>query len=719
MHLNRILLEGAFARVARALTRQHQMDVRFRGAGAYVTDDHRTMSLPALDALDASRMNERQIEELRELVAAEEGFVDHECGHVRYTERGLVERYPWKRPADKTMWNVLEDARIERLMGEAFPGCRENIAYLNAWARRKGKTTLEHQAARCENGFGRICMAILDRLTFGTAWDALRVRDRDVALALDVVAPMIDAFAARMIAGTVTSRETADVATEVMDALMALEEAARRQREEARERERQADPAEKSEGTAGAEEPDGGETGDDDGPGEDSESDDADKPRGGKRDSGRDPEEDAETSDWPEEDGDEARGGGADGDAGSGSGGGEETGGGDGGATEVDGTPAGSGRDDAAADAEARECGEKLARGIHAGNWEVPDKQTTLARELTGMIRPDTAKGKEPLVYVPFSTEFDVEKMYAPADRAKHRDQYHADRHVVLPMVSTIMGVLESTLMAEAEDRWVGEQEDGPRFDRRMLGRLAAGQDVYDRARMQRVVGERINTAVSLLIDRSGSMGAATKNPGPNGLVDYSKSYVARLAALAFHEALASIEVPHEVLSFSTGSDARLVQAAAEATRRGEDVAAFARGTKGYTLLHDVYKSFEDEDAFPIVECSGRGANCDGESVLWAARRLAQREEPRKILIVFSDGQPSGVDTGYHKLECDYLADTVRRVTAAGVEVYAIGIAYEGVKLYYPNHVVVRTLADLPVVTVGLIQRMLLDQRRTGGHERI
>lgn len=627
MHLNRILLEGAFARVARALTRQHGMSVRFRGAQAYVTDDHATMNLPALDALDGARLNERQTVELHDLVGAEEGFVDHECGHVRYTERGLMEHYPWKRKADRTMCNVLEDYRIEYLMGEAFPGCKENIAFLNGWARRKNVSKLEEQAADGKNGFGRLCLAILDRLTFGEQWGAIEARNPDLATALAIVAPMVDEFAARVRGGTIDSRETAAAAVRIMDAIAPLDPLPE-------------DPS----GRAAAEAEDGS-------PG-------------------------------------------------------------------VVGAPVVA-TGEPGVDQKADEKMGSLRRGIHAGDWEVPDNGAVLARELTGMIRPDDAPKAEPTIYVPFSTEFDVEKYYGQAERAWHRDAYHAYRAIVVGMISPIAAVLEGVLLSEAEDRWVGEQEYGPRFDRRMLARLAAGADVFDRARMQRVPGDRVGAAVSLLIDRSGSMGAAEKIVDAAGCTTYSKAYTARLGALAFHEALLATGVPHEVVSFSTGSSMGLKRAAAAAAARGEDLRIFARGVNGTNLLHDVFKSFDDDDAFPIVEVAGRGANCDGESLLWAARRLARREEPRKILIVFSDGQPSGVDTGYYKLECDYLADTVRRLIVAGIEVYAIGIEYEGVREYYPRHVVVEKLADLPRVTVLVLQRMLIDHRRDGRYVRI
>ena len=56
------------------------------------------------------------------------GYIDHEAAHVRYTDFGI------EKPTGLTglITNALEDVRIERLLGECFPGCRHNLAELVA-----------------------------------------------------------------------------------------------------------------------------------------------------------------------------------------------------------------------------------------------------------------------------------------------------------------------------------------------------------------------------------------------------------------------------------------------------------------------------------------------------------------------------------------------------------------------------------------------------------
>ena len=85
--------------------------------GSRACTDGQTICLPALppDA-DAS------------LAVLANGYIDHEAAHIRYTD------FAAGKPAGLTghIADILEDTRIERLLGERFPGCRHNLAELVA-----------------------------------------------------------------------------------------------------------------------------------------------------------------------------------------------------------------------------------------------------------------------------------------------------------------------------------------------------------------------------------------------------------------------------------------------------------------------------------------------------------------------------------------------------------------------------------------------------------
>ncbi len=62
------------------------------------------------------------------------GYIDHEVGHVRFTDNAYIEEALLENVSVigslKTVFFIYEDLYIERMMGECFPGCRRNIRKL-------------------------------------------------------------------------------------------------------------------------------------------------------------------------------------------------------------------------------------------------------------------------------------------------------------------------------------------------------------------------------------------------------------------------------------------------------------------------------------------------------------------------------------------------------------------------------------------------------------
>jgi cobaltochelatase CobT len=87
------------------------------------------------------------------------------------------------------------------------------------------------------------------------------------------------------------------------------------------------------------------------------------------------------------------------------------------------------------------------------------------------------------------------------------------------------------------------------------------------------------------------------------------------------------------------------------------------------------------------------GGNNDGDSVLWAYRRLMERKEPRKLLIVMSDGAPADSPCGRAH---DALTVATRQIQDEGkVELFGLGIMSSEVESYYDNYQVVWKLEDI------------------------
>jgi cobalamin biosynthesis protein CobT len=61
------------------------------------------------------------------------GYADHEIGHVRFSDLDLA---PKKPPFERSLWNIIEDVRIEKSLGDAYPGMATNLSTLVSELRR-------------------------------------------------------------------------------------------------------------------------------------------------------------------------------------------------------------------------------------------------------------------------------------------------------------------------------------------------------------------------------------------------------------------------------------------------------------------------------------------------------------------------------------------------------------------------------------------------------
>ncbi len=320
---------------------------------------------------------------------------------------------------------------------------------------------------------------------------------------------------------------------------------------------------------------------------------------------------------------------------------------------------------------------------------------------LRGEIERTDSDGS-PAEYVVFSTEKDKERTYTLKERERWTAKYAELKLEVRSSVGQMATQLEMSLAARTQARWVGGEKVGKRFDRRALMSWSMGSD-DERIFRRLEEGEKIDTAITMLWDCSGSMGSSS-NKG-------NKAALARVAAVAFHEALQRVNIPHEVLAFNTGGgrDPQLQTWSREAAARGDDLKRYSRIEE--LNNHMVLCGFGQNDGRAICEITGADANRDGEAVLWAAKRLAHRQETRKILIVGSDGQPSGAR--HRGTEQRYLRQVVRQVIGAGIEVYAIGIQDSSVCHYYPTWVVLNDAKELPRAVMTQLVKALASQQGT------
>ena len=111
------LFINSMSKLASMLGARYGVKVQVSGTGAF-TDYRGKSPIINLPLVTAERGQEVLLR----------GYLDHEAGHVRYTNRKLFNDARVQQAyLMKTFWNICEDVYIERRMSAAFRGCGQNL----------------------------------------------------------------------------------------------------------------------------------------------------------------------------------------------------------------------------------------------------------------------------------------------------------------------------------------------------------------------------------------------------------------------------------------------------------------------------------------------------------------------------------------------------------------------------------------------------------------
>jgi cobalamin biosynthesis protein CobT len=299
----------------------------------------------------------------------------------------------------------------------------------------------------------------------------------------------------------------------------------------------------------------------------------------------------------------------------------------------------------------------------------------------------------------------DAQRLDAWVTPAKGSDEaYRALKEHVGAQTGALRTKLARVIRTLIEARPLHDQERG-RLDTTALHQLRLGN--------KRIFSEtspaiELDTAVSIVVDQSGSMGSADD--------PRCCAYWARLTCIALAEALDALNVPFEVIGFDN------------------DWSKGAMPRSGFInrspLRFQVFKAFGEKHKqvrARLVRISGHCDNTDGEAVYQCALRLAQRPEARKLMFVLSDGAPacSGVPTESNER---HLTDMVTKITKAGIEVCGIGLLHPLVSRYYNDrtgakNLVVRNMEDMAAdifkAVSGSLTADLRKRSRSGSARRV
>lgn len=287
--------------------------------------------------------------------------------------------------------------------------------------------------------------------------------------------------------------------------------------------------------------------------------------------------------------------------------------------------------------------------------------------------------------YRPYSTHWDEERpprhFCTPEDQSALQSLDPADQARMRQLALR----LQRQLLSARQRHWQFDQEAG-RLDSRRLAKLLI-PGASPRIFREEQVSPVPEACVTLLVDQSGSMRGRPQ----------------QIAVQAIDLAVQTLEVCRiscEVLGYTTvdGADNPVA-------RSWRSHGQPARPGRLNALRHLIYKSAQEpwRRARPNLGLMLRAdfgrENLDGEALDWAARRLAARPEPRKILLVLSDAAPYDAATvavhGRPYLEA-HLRKVITDIEASAIQLVAIGTTHR-VGYYYRKAVILSrhdTVAD-------------------------
>lgn len=309
-----------------------------------------------------------------------------------------------------------------------------------------------------------------------------------------------------------------------------------------------------------------------------------------------------------------------------------------------------------------------------------------------------------PKPYAVFTTQFDAtcaaNTLATAEELLALRHQLDAKIKEYQQLISMLAHRLQRHLLSLQQRKWSFDLEEGM-IDASRLPRL-----ITDYAQTaifkQEEESPFIHTVVTLLLDNSGSMRGRPIT-------------ITALAADILAQTLERCGVKVEILGFTTKS-----------WKGGKIYGEWLKAGKPLNpgrlneLLHIIYKAADMPwqrsrlNLGLMLKDGLLKENIDGEALLWAYHRLRKRTEPRKILLILSDGAPVD-DATLSNNGGDYLENHLRTIIKQiehdpRIELSAIGIGHD-VSRYYANAITLQNSDTLGEVMTEQLEKLFVKER--------
>lgn len=567
------------------------------------------------------------------------GFIDHEASHVANTDFRVFGMKSLS-PVQRNLLNILEDLRIEQAMMKRYPGTRKNL-------NRLATHMVEVGAFSLRSDMSEIDILLATALFCGRA-DVLS-QEALIELANDAE----KLFEKRLGKGALVKMKALLMDAHVLVSTKAALDLANKMIEMLKEEQKKAEQQQQQ-----SQSDDNQDQNDDSSPSDDSSdssSDDSDEDQsqdgssGSSSDDSGDDSGDDQAQGSGNSDDDQDDQGDADGKSDKGSSSEDDSKGQDGSDGDDSGDSAGDGSDDSSTDQAGGsgaggkdDLADALKRALEASEDDVT-VTTDLGDAISDQLKQDLADvPHDQLVKCDPLEEMEHVGTRPPVQRSDVRRETVKMRAKLIAKIETMLR--ERTYTART----------GRKIEGRQLSRVAVGD-----SRIFRKTDEKkgLDTAIHVLVDRSGSMQAGNRMP------------IAMKSTMALMSTFDSIK----------------------------GVSSAATVFPGLTRLTNFNQTVSATKHRYVPE--PMGTTPLGEALLWLIKDMADRRENRKIVIVLTDGAPNDPEI------CRKL---IKRMAKHDIEVIGIGIETMAVEGLFPTSAVINDVRELPGKLFNLIQEKLV-----------
>ena len=276
--------------------------------------------------------------------------------------------------------------------------------------------------------------------------------------------------------------------------------------------------------------------------------------------------------------------------------------------------------------------------------------------------------------------------------RKKFENEYNDNKR----LINRLAKKLERLFSSLNTNSWKFDQDEGY-IDPSRLANLVANTKNLQIFKYKNENIEK-NTVVSLLLDNSGSM---------RGKPIITSAITTEIIT----KVLEKCKVNVEVLGFTTKE-----WKGGKSKKKWETSGKIEKPGRLNDLLHIIYKDADStwnnckNNLGLILKDGLLKENIDGEAVQWAYRRLMNRKEKKKILIVISDGAPvddSTLSNNPPNILDNHLKETVIGIqNTKTIKLVAIGIGHD-VSKYYKNAFIIDDAENLGDIIIDNLMKFL------------